>query len=204
MSTRWICPPALSAANAYGKWNGAESVHYVDHADRYDRQLASFADAVLERVQLEPHHSVLDVGCGCGATTLTAARLARAALGADLSAPPLEVAAGLARSESVDNAEFMVAGAQTFAFAAGAFDFVISQFGLMCFDDPVAAFANLRRPLALGGRVVFVGWQGLEANELVSVVGRAVTHHVALADLGGLDGGPGMFALKDPDETTAL
>ena len=129
----------MSATNAYGKWNGAESVHYVDHADRYDRQLAPFADAVLERVQLEPHHSVLDVGCGCGATTLTAARLARAALGADLAAPLLEVAAGLARSESVDNAEFMVAGAQTFAFAAGAFDFVISQFGLMCFDDPVAA-----------------------------------------------------------------
>ena len=49
-------------------WNGAESVHYVDHADRYDRQLAPFADALFERVRLEPHHSVLDVGCGTGAT----------------------------------------------------------------------------------------------------------------------------------------
>ncbi len=25
-------------------WNGTESVHYVDHADRYDRQLAPFAE----------------------------------------------------------------------------------------------------------------------------------------------------------------
>ena len=105
---------------------------------------------------------------------------------------------------SVDNAEFVVADAQTYAFAAGAFDLVISQFGLMFFDDPVSAFANLRRALASGGRVAFVCWQGLEANEWVSVVGRAVAHRVALPDLGGLAGGPGMFALKNPGETTAL
>jgi len=185
-------------------WNGAESGHYVDHADRYDRQLAPFTDALLACVQLEPHHSVLDVGCGCGATTIAAARVARTALGADLSAPLLEVAADRARSAAVDNAEFVVADAQTYDFDEGAFDLVISQFGLTFFDDPVSAFTNLRRALASSGRIAFVCWQGLEANQWVSVVGRAVAHHVALPDLGGMAGGPGMFALKDPDETTAL
>jgi len=73
-------------------WNGAEAVHYVDQSDRYDRQLAPFADALFARVQLEPHHSVLDVGCGCGVTTLIAARGARTALGVDISSPLLEVA----------------------------------------------------------------------------------------------------------------
>jgi ubiquinone/menaquinone biosynthesis C-methylase UbiE len=185
-------------------WNGAESGHYVDQADRYDRQLAPFTDALLACVQLEPHHSVLDVGCGCGATTIAAARVARTALGADLSAPLLEVAADRARSAAVDNAEFVVADAQTYDFDEGAFDLVISQFGLTFFDDPVSAFTNLRRALASSGRIAFVCWQGLEANQWVSVVGRAVAHHVALPDLGGMAGGPGMFALKDPDETTAL
>ena len=33
-------------------WNGGESVHYVDHADRYDRQLAPFTEALLEQVRL--------------------------------------------------------------------------------------------------------------------------------------------------------
>jgi len=185
-------------------WNGAESVHYVDHSDRYDRQLAPFTDALLEYIQLEPHHAVLDVGCGCGATTLAAARGARTAVGADLSRPLLEVAADRARAASLDNAEFVVADAQTYAFAAGAFDLIISQFGLMFFDDPVSAFANLRQALAPGGRLAFVCWQGLEANEWVSVVGRAVAQHTELPVLGGQAGGPGMFALEDRDEIAAL
>lgn len=185
-------------------WNGAESVHYVDHSDRYDRQLAPFADTLLERVQLEPHHSVLDVGCGCGVTTLNAARGARTALGVDISKPLLEIAAARARAASVDNVEYVVADAQTYAFDGGAFDLVISQFGLMFFDDPVSAFENLRRALAPGGRLVFVCWRELEANEWVLVVGRAVERHVAPPALGGRAGGPGMFSLKDPHETAAL
>lgn len=185
-------------------WNGVESAHFVDHADRYDRQLAPFTDALLERVQLDSDHSVLDVGCGAGATTLAAARFTRTALGADLSAPLLEVAAGRARSESIGNVEFVVADAQTYDFDDGAFDLLISQFGLMFFDDPVSAFTNLRRSLVPGGQAAFVCWQGLEANEWVSVVGEAVSQHVVLPDLGGQAGGPGMFALKNTDETTAL
>jgi SAM-dependent methyltransferase len=185
-------------------WNGAESLHWVDHADRYDRQLAPYAEALFERVQLEAHHSVLDVGCGCGATTLTAAHSAGMALGVDISKPLLEIAADRARTAAVGNAEFVVADAQTHAFAEGAFDLVISQFGLMFFDEPVSAFANLRRALAPGGRLAFVCWQGLEANEWVSVVGDAVAQHARLPDLGGQAGGPGMFSLKNPDETAAL
>lgn len=185
-------------------WNGPESAHYVDHADRYDRQLAPFGDALLERVQLDSSHAVLDVGCGSGATTLAAARVAGTALGADLSEPLLAVAADRARAASIDNAEFVVADAQTYPFAEGGFDIVISQFGVMFFDDPVQAFANLRRSLAPGGQAAFVTWQGLQANEWVSIVGQAVSEHAPLPDLGGIAGGPGMFALKDPDETTAV
>ncbi len=185
-------------------WNGPESVHFVAHADRYDRQLAPFADLLFERIQVEPHHAVLDVGCGTGATTLRAARGTRTALGVDISEPLLEVAINRARSASVDNAEFVVADAQTSAFPGAAFDLVISQFGVMFFDDPGSAFGNLRRSLAPGGRVAFVCWQGMATNEWVSVVGREVEKHVALPDLGGLVGGPGMFALKHRDETAAL
>ena len=62
-------------------WNGGESVHYVDHADRYDRQLAPFTEALLEQVRMTPDRSLLDVGCGCGALTLAAARFADSAVG---------------------------------------------------------------------------------------------------------------------------
>jgi ubiquinone/menaquinone biosynthesis C-methylase UbiE len=185
-------------------WNGQESVHYVDHADRYDRQLAPFAEALIAHANLEQHHRVLDVGCGCGVTTLETARRARRAVGVDISEPLLAVATNRARVESLDNAEFLAADAQVHPFAAATFDLVISQFGLMFFDDPVSAFRNLHRALVPDGRIVFVSWQPLPANEWLVVVRDAVTKFTEVPAFGGLGGGPGMFALQDRDETTEL
>ena len=183
-------------------WNGGESVHYVDHADRYDRQLAPFADALLDAVGPVRTDRVLDVGCGCGATTLAAARAAGVVLGVDVSVPLLEVAR--ARAASLGNVDFVVADAQTHRFDDGAFDVVISQFGSMFFDEPVAAFANLHRSLAPGGRLALVTWQELAANEWLTVVASAVARRAELPSLGGRSNGPGMFFLQDPDETSAL
>ena len=64
-------------------WNGPEAAHFVDHADRYDRQLEPFTRALLERAGPDPGRVVLDVGCGSGATTLAAAATAERAVGVD-------------------------------------------------------------------------------------------------------------------------
>jgi SAM-dependent methyltransferase len=92
-------------------------VHYVTHADRYDRQLAMFTAALVSRASPAPADRVLDVGAGIG------------------------------------NADFVVADAQTHDFTDGEFTLIVSQFGLLFFDDPEEAFANLRRSLALVGRL---------------------------------------------------
>jgi SAM-dependent methyltransferase len=185
-------------------WNGGESVHYVDHADRYDRQLEPFALALLERAGLGPRHTLLDIGCGCGATTLQAARRVERAVGLDLSEPLIDVARRRAEAAFLPNVEFVIADAQTFDPLTAGFDRIISQFGLMFFDDPVRALANIRQALAPGGTVTFVCWQGLDANEWLTVVARAVGERAPLPDLGGLDGGPGMFSLRHPGEIAEL
>jgi SAM-dependent methyltransferase len=185
-------------------WNGGESVHYVSHADRYDRQLAPFTEALLKHVDLGPNDTVLDIGCGCGVTTLQAAHRARAALGVDISHPLVGIARDRAQAVGADNVEFVVADAQTHGFDEGQFDVIISQFGSMFFDDPESAFANLQHALAPRGRVAFISWQELAANEWLMVVGRAVERFAELPDLGGRANGPGMFALKHPDEMTTL
>lgn len=159
---------------------------------------------LLQKIRLMPHGSVLDVGCGCGALTLAVARQADRALGIDISAPLTEIASERARAAQIDNVEFVVADAQTYAFAPGSFDLVVSQFGLMFFDDPVGAISNLRRSLARGGRLVFISWQGLPENEWLSVIAKEVANHVEVPEFGGLSRGPGMFALKDQSETSAL
>jgi ubiquinone/menaquinone biosynthesis C-methylase UbiE len=185
-------------------WNGGESVHYVDHADRYDRQLRPFVDAIFDQLDVEPHHGVLDVGCGCGVTTLRAARIASSATGVDISAPLISVATTRAREEGFANVEFVVGDAQIHPFPDEAYDHVISQFGLMFFDDPVGAFTNVARALRPGGGIGFVTWQGLEANEWIRIVADAVAQHVERPVLGGLSAGPGMFALDQPGEISAV
>jgi SAM-dependent methyltransferase len=185
-------------------WNGGESVHYVTHADRYDRQLALFTTALLARAAPTPQDTVLDVGCGCGVTTLMVADRAQRVLGLDISHPLVEIANRRALEAGLLNADFLVADAQTHDFADGEFTLIVSQFGSMFFDDPEAAFANLRRSLAPGGRMSLVCWQGLEANEWLTVVAQEVERYCELPEFGGSAGGPGIFTLKDPDETVAL
>jgi SAM-dependent methyltransferase len=126
-----------------------------------------------------------------------------ASTGIDLSRPMLEVARQRATSAGRTNIDFVVGDAQTHHFEEGSFDIVISRFGVMFFDDPVSAFTNLRRSLTAGGRVAFVSWQGLEANEWLLVPGLAAAQHVALPDLAG-NGGPGMFSLAKPDSINEL
>jgi ubiquinone/menaquinone biosynthesis C-methylase UbiE len=185
-------------------WNGPEAAHFVDHADRFDRQLAPFAHALLEWARPEAPHVVLDVGCGSGASTLAAATRADRVTGLDFSEPLVELARRRAQDALIGNAAFVIGDAQTHQFDGGTFDLVISQFGLMFFDDPVAAFTNIRRALRAGGRVTFVSWQGLAANEWLTLIADAVGQHVELPEFGGLSRGPGMFALAQPDDMTTL
>ena len=74
----------------------------------------------------------------------------------------------------------------------------------MFFDDPTAAFSNVRRLLAPEGQLAFVSWQSLPDNEWLTVVAKEVAKYTDVPEFGGLARGPGMFALKDQEETKAL
>ena len=108
------------------------------------------------------------------------------------------------RARGVGNVELLVADAQTHRFEAGAFDVIISQFGLMFFDQPEVAFTNLRHALSEDGRIVFSTWRCLAVNEWLAPVVRAVAEHAEVPDLGGLANGGGMFAMKDDQEIANL
>lgn len=142
---------------------------------------------------------VLDVGCGCGATTLAAAHLVGPdgiVTGVDLSAPMLAVARQRAARAQLANTTFVQADAQTHRPDRTA-DVIISRFGTMFFANPAEAFTNLHRSLNAGGRLCLATWQPLEANDWLTIPGAALLRY---ADLPAADpGGPGMFAQSDPD-----
>jgi ubiquinone/menaquinone biosynthesis C-methylase UbiE len=139
-------------------WNGASGRHFTGQRERWERMRGRLTARLLAGAQIQDGENVLDIGCGCGDTTVLAARATRGghALGADLSWIQVAEARRLAAAAGVTNARVEVADAQVHPFQAGIFDVVISTFGVMFFDDPAAAFGNLRKALRRGGRLVFL------------------------------------------------
>ena len=164
----------------------------------YDAELRRHNQRLRRACGVQLHDRVLDIGCGTGQTTREAARTAQAgsALGVDISAPAIERARELARAEGLRNLTFEHANAQIHSFPQERFDLAMSRFGTMFFDDPVAAFANIRRALRPAGRLVMMVWQPHERNEW------DVAIHQSLAGPEGpvaaANAGPDPFSLADP------
>jgi SAM-dependent methyltransferase len=178
-------------------WNGADSREWVDAAERYDEMLAPFVAPLLDAAAPARGERALDVGCGNGFTTLAVAELVGngEVVGVDLSSAMLENARRRAASRAITNARFLEADAQADALP-GPFDLLLSRFGIMFFDDPISACANLGRSLADDGRVAFVCWCSLPENEWVRVQANAASAHVAAAAIDA--DGPGPFRYGDP------
>ena len=140
---------------------------HVPGPSGYDSELRRHNGVLRRAVGVQLHDHVLDIGCGTGQTTREAARTAQAgsAFGVDVSAPAIERARELARAGGLRNVTFEHANAQVHRFPPERFDLAISRFGTMFFDDPVAAFANIRRALRPAGRLVMMVWQAHERNE---------------------------------------
>jgi SAM-dependent methyltransferase len=179
-------------------WDGEEGDHWSTHAERYDSSLREHNAQLQAGARIAPHERVLDVGCGNGVSTRDAARRASAghALGIDLSSAMLAVARATSADEGLTNVEFTQADAQTHPFTPG-FDVVISRFGVMFFEDPVAAFSNIFGAVTPGGRLALVVWKSLGENEWFAEVGDALAIGRDIAP--PPPGAPGPFGLADAD-----
>jgi SAM-dependent methyltransferase len=196
---------ALVAVNAEQAeaWNGASGQHFIEQRERHERMRSRLTARLLAAAQIQDGDNVLDIGCGCGDTTILAARATPSghALGADLSRIQLAEAGRLTAGAGVTNARFEAADAQVHPFPAGTFDVVLSNFGVMFFDDPGAAFANLRNALRRGGRLAFLCWRTREENPFFTT-----GYAEAAAVLGHRErpGPDAAFSLADPSRVGAL
>jgi SAM-dependent methyltransferase len=156
-------------------WNDTAGRAWVDAQETLDSVLAPFEDLLVAAVAERRAQRVLDVGCGTGSTTLAIARRLGAkgsCVGVDISDPMLALARARAEREGI-GARFIHADAQLYAFEPARFDTIVSRFGVMFFDDPVEAFANLRRAAKSGARLHFIAWRSAAENPFMTTGERA-------------------------------
>jgi SAM-dependent methyltransferase len=177
-------------------WNGDAGARWASRQQRMDALLAPITDAVVGAARCAGNERVLDVGCGCGDTSLRLAGAGATVTGIDISQPMLARARQRARDEGRD-VNFMLADAAT-ATLANDHTLVFSRFGVMFFADPTAAFSNLRHALAPGGRLCFVCWQPPQANPWIMTPMLAARPFLPPQPSQDPHA-PGPFAFADPD-----
>src|SRR5712671_207104 len=148
-------------------WNAAAGETWAGFQELLDRQIAPLGHEALRALAPVRGEHVIDIGCGCGETSVDlAARVGATGrvVGVDISKPMLSVARRRTLPPGVARPDFREVDAQAGDLGRGNFDAAYSRFGVMFFSEPVTAFANIRASLKERGRLAFVCWRGLAEN----------------------------------------
>jgi len=187
-------------------WNATAGETWSRMHDQLDRQIEPLGLEAMRRLAPGQGERILDIGCGCGQTTMALAKwigLSGAVIGVDISRPMLEVARGRPLPADARQPEFREADAQSESLGAAAFDAAFSSFGVMFFSDPVAAFANIRAALKPSGRLGFVCWRPYPENLWMRIpmeAAQPLLGPTAPAD----PTAPGPFAFADPARVRSI
>jgi SAM-dependent methyltransferase len=181
------------------EWNGPLGDRWATQQEEMDALTAPYGQDGLNAAAARSGERVLDVGCGCGASTLDLGRsvgLSGAAVGLDVSHIMLEVARRRAAEQGLSQVAFAEADASSAELPSG-LDLIFSRFGMMFFADPVPAFAHMRRAMKGSGRLAFVCWRAAKDNPWASVPVAAARQALKLEAPPADPHAPGPFAFAD-------
>jgi SAM-dependent methyltransferase len=179
------------------RWDGETGEKWVRNADRLDAMLLPFGEAIFEALCQPGYERPLDIGCGAGALTLRLGELSDVPTGVDVSSPLI----ALARQRAVDvqsPARFLLTDAASYQ-AEAPHDLLVSRFGVMFFEDSVAAFKNLRRAAREQAALHFVCWREPKRNPWASLPALIAREElgVELPQTDHTAPGPFAFAAED-------
>jgi len=183
-------------ADQIAYWNGPGGQHWADRQQAQDVVLAPVSEVLIDRAHAKAGERIIDVGCGCGATTIAFAQRVGPTgrvMGIDISGPMLARARQIAPANLP--VEFVLADATVYPFVPEGFDLLASRFGVMFFAEPALSFANMRKALRPSGRLAFACWREPRDNPFFMAPLQAVYKHVPkLPQLDPEDPGPFSFA----------
>ncbi len=186
-------------ADQIAYWNGTGGRHWTEQQKVQDNVLAPVSEILIARAAIQPGERVVDIGCGCGATSFELARLVGSSghvTGVDISSPML----GRARELTPPHApiEFLQADATVYPFKPASADVLFSRFGVMFFAQPSVSFANMRKALRPKGRLAFACWRTPRDNPMLMLsLQEAYKHVPKLPEIKPEDPGPFSFASED-------
>jgi SAM-dependent methyltransferase len=151
------------------------------------------SSAVIDAAEPLTGRTVLDVGCGTGVLSRLVAARGGTPVGADISSTMVEGARRNypdLRFEVVD-----VQDAELSELVPEGFDAVVSEFGVMFFDDPVAAFANIAGAVSPRAPMVFACWRS--DNQMFSLGTHLLAERLPEPPPPAKPGQPGPMAFAD-------
>ncbi|MEA2192685.1 MAG: hypothetical protein QOI73_2806, partial [Solirubrobacteraceae bacterium] len=160
---------------------------------------------LVDAIEPQPGHRVLELAAGPGDTGLLAAELI-APGGTLISTDAVEAMVDLARARAaelgIDNAEFKRMDAEWIDLPTASVDGVIARWGYMLLADPATALGETRRVLRPGGRVALAAWTDPADNLWASVPQQELVAIGATQPPGPDE--PNMFAFRDPQRIRTL
>jgi SAM-dependent methyltransferase len=127
------------------------------HFAPFEANTTPCAAKLVRRAGVRPGQHVLDVACGTGVVSVTAARLGARVSGLDLTPELLERARENARIARVE-IDWHEGDVENLRFGDAAFDVVLSEFGHIFAPRPEVAIGEMLRVLKPGGTIAFSTW----------------------------------------------
>ena len=196
--------PPSTTGTAAADWAAARGEKWLAQLSGMEGMLAPVDEPLIEALRLDAPLRIAEIGCGGGGTALEILRRAppgSVVHGFDIS-PALVAVARRRTGPAPHGIAFETADMATAAPAKEPYDRLVSRFGIMFFDDAAAAFANLARWLAPGGRFAFAAWGPTADNPWMTSVRDAAAEVV---DIPTPDPeAPGAFRYAEADKPLAL
>jgi len=187
-------------------WSGPSGEKWVHKQAMFDALMTPVLEALLVKSDVKTGQRVLDVGCGTGASLLALSEAVGPSghvTGIDVSTPMLSMAWNRVAHAGLRNVTCIEADAQVFDFSTTAADHIVSRFGVMFFEDPYAAFANIATALVSRGKVTFITWAGLAENPWFRLPIEFAKARVG-APQPSDPRAPGPMAFSEPDYVTDI
>jgi len=183
------------------EWEGVAGTTWATEWRRTDRSFTQLTERLLASLRGRSAAQILDIGCGAGELALAIARSHPHAelVGVDVS--PQLVTVAQERAAHLANVRFVCADAATWAPDAGfAPELLISRHGVMFFDNPPAAFANLAACAAPDAEMIFSCFREPAANPFFTEVLTLLPQ----LPPPGVPHAPGPFAFADQGHVAGI